>query len=439
MSEIPIETNFSGGLIAIAILLLLNGVLAMAETALLSVRKTRLQNQFNKGDIKAGLVLKLTENPNQFLSVIQIGITSIDLLIGALTGATLGVWINAELDKFPILAPYSSIISIIVGVLPITYLSLVLGELVPKRLALRDPEGVSEAVAGAMAFFSVVFSPFVKLLSFSTEAILKLLGVKASEEPPVTEEEIHLLIDQGKQAGVFEEAEQDMVEGIFSLGDSRVYSLMTPRTEIVWLDMSDSLEEIRQKIQECPYSRFPVGEDALEAIVGIVKSRDILVESLSDKPIDLKSITKPAFFIPETMFASRALELFKEKNTEILMVVDEFGGLQGLLTINDILEEIVGAMEFEEPQATQRQDGSWLLDGMLEVDEFKELFNFEILPHEDEYETLSGFVMTSLGRVPQASDNFDWNGFRFEVMDMDGRRVDKVLVTTLPKPPIAQA
>ena len=434
MSEIPIETNFSGGLIAIAILLLLNGVLAMAETALLSVRKTRLQNQLNKGDARAGLVLKLTENPNQFLSVIQIGITSIDLLIGALTGATLGVWINMELERFPILAPYSEIISIVVGVLPVTYLSLVLGELVPKRLALRDPEGVSEMVAGSMSFFSIVFSPFVKLLSFSTEAILKLMGVKASEEPPVTEEEIHLLIDQGKQAGVFEESEQDMVEGIFSLGDSRVYSLMTPRTEIVWLDIADSIEEIREKIAECSYSRFPVRQDSLETIVGIVKSRDLLVESLSGKEIDLKTLIKPAYFIPETMFASRALELFKEKNTEILMVVDEFGGLQGLLTINDVLEEIVGAMEFEEPQATQRQDGSWLLDGMLEVDEFKELFNFVTLPHEDEYETLSGFVMTLLGRVPQPADNFEWNTYRFEVMDMDGRRVDKVLVTTLPKP-----
>ncbi len=434
MSEIPIETNFSGGLIAIAILLLLNGVLAMAETALLSVRKTRLQNQLNKGDARAGLVLKLTENPNQFLSVIQIGITSIDLLIGALTGATLGVWINMELERFPILAPYSEIISIVVGVLPVTYLSLVLGELVPKRLALRDPEGVSEMVAGSMSFFSIVFSPFVKLVSFSTEAILKLMGVKASEEPPVTEEEIHLLIDQGKQAGVFEESEQDMVEGIFSLGDSRVYSLMTPRTEIVWLDIADSIEEIREKIAECSYSRFPVRQDSLETIVGIVKSRDLLVESLSGKEIDLKTLIKPAYFIPETMFASRALELFKEKNTEILMVVDEFGGLQGLLTINDVLEEIVGAMEFEEPQATQRQDGSWLLDGMLEVDEFKELFNFVTLPHEDEYETLSGFVMTLLGRVPQPADNFEWNTYRFEVMDMDGRRVDKVLVTTLPKP-----
>jgi putative hemolysin len=433
MSEIPIETNFSGGLITIAVLLLLNGVLAMAETALLSVRKARLQNQHNKGDARAGLVLKLTENPNQFLSVIQIGITTIDLLIGALTGATLGVWIDMELEKFPSLAQYSEIISILIGVLPITYLSLVLGELVPKRLALRDPEGVSAAVAGPMLFFSKVFSPFVKLLSFSTEGILKLLGVKASEEPPVTEEEIHLLIDQGTQAGVFQEAEQDMVEGIFSLGDSRVYSLMTPRTEIVWLDIADSVGEVRQKIAECSFSRFPVRQDSLETIVGIVKSRDLLVESLSGKQIELKKLLKPAFFIPETMFASRALELFKEKNTELLLVVDEFGGLQGLLTINDILEEIVGAMEFEEPQATQRQDGSWLLDGMLEADEFKELFKFNSLPHEDEYETLSGFMMTLLGRVPQPADNFEWSGFRFEVMDMDGRRVDKVLVTTLPK------
>lgn len=437
MSEIPIETNFSGGLIAIAILLLLNGVLAMAETALLSVRKTRLQNQNNKGDARAGLVLKLTENPNQFLSVIQIGITSIDLLIGALTGATLGVWINMQLEGFPALAPYSEIISLLVGVLPVTYLSLVLGELVPKRLALRDPEGVSSNVAAPMLFFSKVFSPVVKLLSISTEWILKILGVKPNLEAPVTEEEIHLLIDQGTQAGVFEESEQDMVEGIFSLGDLRVYSLMTPRTELVWLDITDTIEEIREKIAECPYSRFPVRQDSLETILGIVKSRDLLVESLSGKEIDLKALLKPAFFIPETMFASRALELFKEKNTELLLVVDEFGGLQGLLTINDILEEIVGAMEFEEPQATQRQDGSWLLDGMLEADEFKELFNFNTLPHEDEYETLSGFIMTSLGRVPQPTEHFEWNGYRFEVMDMDGRRVDKVLVTTLPKTQIA--
>jgi putative hemolysin len=433
MSEIPIEINFTSGLISIAILLLLNGVLAMAETALLAARRARLQNNSNKGDKGASLVLKLTENPNQFLSVIQIGITTIDLLIGALSGATIGLWLNQQLDRFPIIQPYSEIIALLVGILPVTYLSLVLGELVPKRLALRDPEKISAVVARPMLFFSRLFSPFVKLLSFSTESILRMMGVKASTEPPVTEEEIQLLIDQGTQAGVFEEAEQDMVEGVFSLGDSRVYSLMSPRTEIVWLDINDTVEEIRDKIAASPYSRFPVRQDTLETIVGIVKSRDLLVASLSDGDIKLKDLLKPAHFIPETMFASRALELFREKNTELFLVVDEFGGLQGLLTINDILEEIVGVMEFEEPQATQRQDGSWLLDGMLEVDEFKELFNFSTLPHEDEYETLSGFIMTSLGRMPQAADHFEWSGYRFEVMDMDGHRVDKVLVTTLPK------
>ena len=433
MSEIPIEFNFTSGLIAIAVLILVNGVLAMAETALLSARKARLQNEKNKGDDRAGIALKLTENPNQFLSVIQIGITSIDLTIGALTGATLGVWIDRQLEQFPAMENYSELIGLLIGVLPVTYLSLVLGELVPKRLALRDPEEVSSFVARPMLFFSRIFSPFVRFLSFSTESVLRLLGVKINEEPPVTEEEIQLLIDQGTEAGVFEAAEHDMVEGVFSLGDQRVYSLMTPRTDIVYLDINDSLDDIRKKISESDYSRFPVWQGTLDSILGIVKARDLLVKSLSGGDIRLKDTLKPAFFIPETMFASRALEVFKEKGTQILLVIDEFGGLQGLITINDILEEIVGQMEHEEPQATQRQDGSWLLDGMLEVDEFKEIFKVQALPHEDEYETLSGFVMVSLGRVPQAADHFEWHSLRFEVIDMDGRRVDKVLVTTLPQ------
>jgi putative hemolysin len=267
--------------------------------------------------------------------------------------------------------------------------------------------------------------------------VLKLLGVKPSVESPITEEELQVLIAQGTQAGVFEEAEQDMVEGVFSLGDQRIYSVMTPRTDIVYLDIEDSIEEIRQKIAESEFSRFPVRQDSLDTILGIVKTRDLLVRSLSSEEIKLKELLKPAFFIPETMFASRALEIFKEKGTELLLVIDEFGGLQGLLTINDILEEIVGQIEIEEPQATQRQDGSWLLDGMLGVDEFKEIFKIHALPHEDEYETLSGFVMVSLGQVPQATDQFEWHGLRFEVIDMDGRRVDKVLVTTLPPKPVA--
>ncbi|MDQ3006951.1 MAG: hemolysin family protein, partial [Chloroflexota bacterium] len=201
---------------------------------------------------------------------------------------------------------------------------------------------------------------------------------------------------------------------------------------VVYLDVNDSLEEIRDKIANSEFSRFPVRQGTLDVILGIVKTRDLLVRSLSGAPIRLKDLLKPAFFIPETMFASRALEIFKEKGTELLLVIDEFGGLQGLLTINDIIEEIVGQIELEEPQATQRQDGSWLLDGMLEVDEFKEIFKLTGLPHEEEYETLSGFVMVSLGRVPQTADHFEWHGLRFEIIDMDGRRVDKVLVTTLP-------
>ena len=409
----------------------------MSEAALVASRKARLQNRVNEGDNASLAALKLIERPNVFLSTIQIGITLIGVLAGALGGATLAETLAVSLAKIPVVSEYSESLALGIVVVVITILSLWLGELVPKRLGLHSPEQIARVVAGPMLLISRIFSPFISLMSWATDLVIRLIGVEPSLEPPITEEELQVLIDQGTQAGVFEESEQDMVEGIFSLGDSRVYSLMTPRTELVWLDVTDSVEEIRQKIAECPYSRFPVREDSLETILGIVKSRDLLVDSLSGKEIDLRALLKPAYFIPETMFASHALELFKEKNTELLLVVDEFGGLQGLLTINDVLEEIVGAMEFEEPQATQRQDGSWLLDGMLEVDEFKELFDFNSLPHEDEYETLSGFVMASLGRMPQAADQFEWSGYRFEVMDMDGRRVDKVQVTTLPKPPAA--
>ncbi len=426
--------SIANEIIMIFILILVNAVLAMSEAALVASRKARLQQQASEGNKSSALAIKLIEDPNIFLSTVQIGITLIGVLAGAVGGATIAESLAATLQTVPYIGEYSTSIALGTVVISITVLTIWLGELVPKRLGLNSPEKIAQIVAGPMLFLSRVFSPFIKLMSAATNLVLRLMGVNASSEPPITEEELQMLISQGTQAGVFQEAEQEMVEGIFSLGDSRVYSLMTPRTDLVWLDITDSIEEIREKIAECPFSRFPVRQDSLETIVGIVKSRDLLVESLSGKDIDLKTLLKPAYFIPETMFASRALELFKEKNTELLLVIDEFGGLQGLLTINDILEEIVGAMEFEEPQATQRQDGSWLLDGMLEVDEFKELFEFTMLPHEDEYETLSGFVMTSLGRVPQPSDNFEWNGFRFEVMDMDGRRVDKVLVTLLPKP-----
>jgi putative hemolysin len=401
-----------------------------------SSRKARLQQRVNEGDKGAKTALSLIQNPNLFLATVQIGITLVGVFVGAVGGATLAEPLTNALSKITAIAEYAETIALGIVIVTITFFSIILGELVPKRIALHNPERIASILAAPMLVISKLFAPFVWLLGRITDLVLKLLGVKPGSEPPVTEEEIHLLIDQGTQAGVFEEAEQDMVEGVFSLGDRRVYSLMTPRTDVVYLDINDSLEDIRKKIAECEFSRFPVRQGSLDMILGIVKARDLLARSLGNQEIKLKEMLKPAFFIPETMFASRALEIFKEKGMEILLVVDEFGGLQGLLTINDILEEIVGQIELEEPQATQRQDGSWLLDGMLEVDEFKEIFKLHVLPHEDEYETLSGFVMVSLGRVPMPADHFEWHGLRFEIIDMDGRRVDKVLVTTLPQRPV---
>ncbi len=261
---------------------------------------------------------------------------------------------------------------------------------------------------------------------------MRLLGQKPSIEQPVTEEEILVQIDQGTQAGVIEETEQDMVEGVFRMHEQRVFSLMTPRSEISWLDVNDSPDEIKKAIEESMFSTFPVCEDSLDNVLGIIKARDLLLESLHGEPLALKHNLQPVKYIPETAFASRALEIFKSGTAEMLLLVDEFGSVQGLLTINDILEEIVGDLELTEPQATQRQDGSWLLDGMLSIEDFKEIFNIRRIPDEDEYETLGGFVMTSLGRVPKPADRFEWTVYRFEVMDMDGNRVDKVLVTTIP-------
>jgi putative hemolysin len=428
-------SEFTTELLFIAFLIAMNNILAMTEAALLAVRKARLQQRVNEGDTKAGLVLKLVENPNQFLSVIQIGITLIDVLTGAVTGATLAVIFARLLTKVPVLAPYSESIGLALGVIIITYFSIILGELVPKRLAIQNPEGVASRFAQPMLLLSKILSPVVRFLGLSTEIVLRLIGIRPSDEPPVTEEEIHVLLDQGTQAGVFEEAEQDMVAGVFRLNDRRVYSVMTPRTEILWLDVRDTTDEILTKLAEGPYSRFPVCQGSLDNVLGIVKARELLTRSLAGEPIHLKECLSPALFIPETTFASRALEIFKESDKELVLIIDEFGGVTGLLTINDVIEEIVGDIETGEPQITQRQDGSWLLDGMLDIDEFKELFKLGTLPNDDDYETLAGFVMTSLGKIPHAADQFEWEGLRFEVVDMDARRVDKVLITTLPARP----
>jgi putative hemolysin len=414
------------------LLLLINGIFVMSEMAVVSSRKARLQQFANEGNKSAAAALKLAQNPTTFLSTVQIGITLVSVLLGAVGGPALSTPLAALLQRWAAISAYANTLALGIVVVLITSLSLLVGELIPKRLALHQPERVAAAISGPMSALSRLFTPLVWLFGRLTEFALQMMGITPTNEPPVTEEEIQLMIDQGTEAGVIEESEQDMVEGIFSLSDSRIYSLMTPRTEIIWLDIKDTPDEIRIKIVESPYSRFPVCQDNLDTVLGIVKARDLLAPpGLSSEGFKLKDKLRPAFYVPETMFASRALEVFKEKHAELMLVIDEFGGLQGLLTLDDIIEEIVGDIEAE-PQATQRQDGSWLLDGMMEVDNFKEIFKLEKLPHEDEYETLSGFVMTTLGRVPQAADHFEWNGLRFEVVDMDGRRVDKVLITTLP-------
>jgi putative hemolysin len=419
-------------ILVIAVLLLLNGLFVMSEMAVVSSRKARLQQMGNEGRKSALQALHLAQNPGTFLSTVQIGITLIGIIMGAVAGATLSEPLARLFQQWSIPEPYADTLAFVIVVVLITALTLLVGELVPKRIALHEPERIAAAIAGPMIFVSRVFKPLVWLLGKSTEGILKLLGIKPGPQSTVTEEEIQLMIDQGTEAGVIEEAEQDMVEGVFSLGDSRVYSIMTPRTEITWLDIDDSPDEIRRKIGESPYSRFPVCQGSLDTVLGIIKARDLVASpGLASPDFRLKDKLKPALYVPETMFASRALEVFKQQSAELMLVIDEFGSLQGVVTLDDIVEEIVGDIEVEK-QATQRHDGSWLLDGLLPVDDFKEIFKLEQLPHETEYESLSGFVMMNLGRVPSAADHFEWNGLRFEVMDMDGRRVDKVLVTALP-------
>lgn len=421
-------------ILIIFLLILMSGFFAMSEAAIFAARRSRLQHRANEGDQRARRALDLSEKPNRFLPTVTIGITLVGILAGAIGGAPLADALAAQLDKLPALIPYSHSLSLTLVVILLTFFTMLLGELVPKRIALYNAEKIASGIAGFMSFVSAFLYPVVWLLGKSTDMMLHLLRIKHTDAPPVTEEELLVQLNEGTQAGVFEESEQDMVEGVFSLSDQRVNALMTPRNEIIWLDVNDTAAEIRRKVKESPFSRFPVGDDSLDNIVGVVKAKDLLLADLKSGK-QLKEIARPPLFVPETAFGSRALEILKEAKREMVLVVDEFGVVQGLLTLADILEEIVGAFEGE-PQATQRQDGSWLLDGMLQNDEFKEIFNLRRLPDEEEYETLGGFVMLHMGRIPQSADIFEWNGLRFEVMDMDGKRVDKILVTTIPvKPP----
>ncbi len=428
MSSITFE------ILILLVLIIANGVFSMSEMAIVSSRKVRLQQMANQGDAKARAALELAEAPNRFLSTVQVGITLIGILTGAFGGATIADKLALYIELIPGLAPYSRAIAFSMIVLTITYLSLIVGELVPKRLALNNPERIAANVAIPMRTLAAGASPVVHLLSASTDLVLRILGIGPSTEPQVTEEEIKVLIEQGTEAGTFEEAEQDMVQRVFRLGDRPVNALMTPRPDIVWLDLEDSAEENRQKMMDSCHSRFPVCQGGLDNVLGVMHVTDLLARTLSGQPLDLTISLRQPVFVPESTRGLKVLELFKQTGIHVALVVDEYGVIQGLVTLNDVLVEIVGdvpsADELDDPQAVQREDGSWLLDGMLPVDEFVELFDINELrgKHQGSYQTLGGFVMTHLGRIPAAADHFEWEGMRFEVMDMDGNRVDKVLV-----------
>jgi len=421
--------------LVVVLLIFVNGIFAMSEIAVVSARKTRLRQWAEEGNAKARAALELANNPNQFLATIQIGITLVGILAGAFGGATIAKELSVILNDISWLAPYSHPLSLALVVVVIAYLSLIVGELVPKRLALNNPERLAMAIAAPMQVLSRVAYPAVHLLGLSTELLLRALGMKPSTEPLVTEEEIRALIEQGTQAGMFEEAEQEMVERVFRLGDRRVSAVMTPRTEIVWLDREASALEIRRTITESAHSRFLVADGSLDNVLGVVHAKDLLAHILGEQVVNLDATLQQPLYVPESMRALKVLELFKQSGTHIALVIDEYGGIQGLVTPSDILEAIVGdlpeAGEQVEPLAVQRPDGSWLLDGMLPVDEFKDLFDLGELPGEDQgiYQTLAGFVIMQLGRIPAAADYFVWEGLKIEVVDMDGNRVDKVLVT----------
>ncbi len=432
-------SDLTFNILFIILLIIANGVFSMSEIAVVSARKARLQQWVNEGNAKARAALELANSPNRLLSTVQIGITLIGIVAGVLGGATIAEELSARLISIPLLAPYSEAIALGIVVLGITYLTLVIGELVPKRLALHNAERIACTVAAPMRVLSQIASPAVHLLSISTDAVLRILGIRPVAEPPVTEEEINILIEQGMKVGTFEKAERDMVEHVFRLGDLRVGALMTTRTEIVWLDIDDLPEEIRRKIADSGHSRFPVGQGSLDNILGIVQVKDMLGRNMAGKPADLKASLRRPLFVPESTHALKVLELFKQSGIHISLVVDEYGSVQGLVTLNDILEEIVGDIpsveELEQPLAVQREDGSWLLDGMLSIDEFKEIFHIRKVPGEGSYQTLAGLILMQMGRIPSVGNHFEWGGLRFEVVDMDGNRVDKVLVMPVHKAP----
>lgn len=428
-------------ILILLLLVLANGVFAMSEAAVISSRKARLMERANRGDARARAALALSENPNDFLSTVQIGITLIGILAGAFGGARLSDDLAAWLARFPAIAPYSGAIALAIVVGGITYASLVIGELVPKRLALNNPEGVASAVSGPMRRLSAITMPAVRLLSFSTDFLVRILGGQKASGAPVSEEEVKILLQEGAEAGVFHASEHQMLQSVFRLTDRHVNELMVPRLQTVWLDINDPLETNLQKMEQSQHSRFPVGEGTLDNFLGMVSVKDVWAHMIEgtvlERPdFDLRELLWQPPLFPEAAGALHALETFRQTGRHTGVVLDEYGGVQGIVTLMDVLEAIVGDIpemgEIDE-RAVRREDGSWLLDGMLLLDEVKDRLDIRALPGEEEghFETLGGLVMAQLERLPHPGDTFDACGWRWEVVDLDGHRVDRVLVTHL--------
>lgn len=423
----------------IILLIAFNALFAMAEFAIISSKSTRLKKLIEEGNSGAEAALKLSEDSTKFLSTIQIGITLIGILTGAIGGlATLGP-LARYLAQFPQIAPYSSGIAVLISVAIITYFMLIFGELIPKKIALNNTEKIAAGIARPMQFFALIATPFTFIISASTDIILRIFGLDREKNKAITEEEIIDLIEEGTDNGAIEKSEQEMVENIFDLDDLRLGSLMIPRPDIIAINIDDSKEEIRKVITENPRSIFPVYRGNLDNLLGIIQVKDLWTHSCDLTLDSISGILKKPIFVPSSLTASELLEEFKRNKGHFALVSDEYGGIAGLVTLHDILEAIVGDIhcddEPEDVQAVQREDGSWLIDGNMLIGDFKEHFGIDGMPQENQgqYHTIAGFIMMQLQKIPKEGDSFYWNGYRFEVTNMDVHRIDKVLVNVSEK------
>ena len=422
----------------LAALILLNGLFAISEIALVTSRSARLQALVDGGDAGAAAAMALNEQPTRFLSTIQVGITSIGVLSGIVGEAALAAPLAEWLQGFQLFEPETTrYIATGLVVVLVTYFAIVFGELVPKRLGQMSPEKIARLVSRPIRGLAAVANPFVKLLSASTDVLLRLLGARTTADNAVTEEEIHALIEEGSESGVIDEQERAMVRNVFRLDDRQIASLMTPRSDIVYLDLDDGIEENLKKVVESDHARFPVCRGSLREVAGVVSARQLLKQAVQGGKMDLMTAQQPAVFVPESLTGMELLDNFRASSSHVALVVDEYGEVQGLVTPQDLFEAIAG--EFKTPSqedawAVQRKDGSWLLDGLIPVPELKDRLEIGAVPEEElgRYNTLSGMLMLLLGRVPHTADVAEWEGWRFEIVDMDHKRIDKVLATKLP-------